>query len=216
MRQEAIEAIERERLVAIIRGVSADKILPLAQSLYEGGIRLLEVTFDSTGRVSDEETATMIGMLAKEMRGKMQIGAGTVLTAEQVALTANAGGEFIISPNTDAAVIKKSLEFGLVPIPGAYTPTEVCTALTLGADFVKLFPVTTLGPEYVKALRAPLGHARLLAVGGIDCDNIPDYLAAGVAGFGIGSSLTDKRLIASESWGEITALARRYVEAVKK
>jgi len=111
--------------------------------------------------------------------------------------------------------MKRTVELGMVSIPGAFSPSEIEDAYEFGADFVKLFPVTSLGAEYVKAVKAPLSHIDLLAVGGIDLDNIPLYKKAGVCGFGIGSNITDKSMIANEDWQGITELARQYSLAVK-
>jgi 2-dehydro-3-deoxyphosphogluconate aldolase/(4S)-4-hydroxy-2-oxoglutarate aldolase len=145
----------------------------------------------------------------------MYIGAGTVLTEEQVALTAQAGGKFIISPNVDKDVITATVKHGLVSMPGALTPSEICQAHKYGADFVKLFPVSDLGAGYVKAVKAPLSHIKLLAVGGITDENMAEYLKAGVYGFGIGSSLTDKKMIAENNWAGITELAKKYVSGAR-
>ena len=154
------ELIKSERLIVIVRGVKSEQLIPLAEAMYEGGVRLLEVTYSADGRVSDEETAQNIGALVKHFGDRMQIGAGTVLTEKQVALTAAAGGKYIISPNGNPAVINATKKAGLVSIPAAYTPTEIEAAYECGADFVKLFPVTALGPAYVKAVRGPSAKFR--------------------------------------------------------
>jgi 2-dehydro-3-deoxyphosphogluconate aldolase/(4S)-4-hydroxy-2-oxoglutarate aldolase len=215
MRQKIIDQIKKEKLIVIVRGIERKKLIPLAQAMYDGGVRLLEVTYSANGTVSDEETAETIRALVTHFGNKMYIGAGTVLTEKQVELTKNAGGCFIISPNTKERVIKRTVELGMVSIPGAFSPSEIEDAHESGADFVKLFPVTNLGAEYVKAIRAPLSHIDLLAVGGIDHDNIPLYKKAGACGFGIGSNITDKSMIANEDWQGITELARQYSSAVK-
>jgi 2-dehydro-3-deoxyphosphogluconate aldolase/(4S)-4-hydroxy-2-oxoglutarate aldolase len=145
----------------------------------------------------------------------MLIGAGTVLNEEQVNLTAEAGGGFIISPDINEAVIRRTVARGLVSIPGALTPSEITSAHRAGADFVKLFPIADLGINYVKSVRAPLSHIRLLAVGGINTQNISDYLKAGVCGFGIGSNIIDKEMLQRGDFKGIEALARDYTEAVK-
>ena len=183
--------------------------------MYAGGIRLLEITYSADKSVSDTDTAESIRALAEHFEGRMFIGAGTVLDETQVELTKKAGGMFIISPDVNENVIKKSVELGLVSMPGALTPTEITTANRAGADFVKLFPITSLGLDYVKAVRAPLSHVKLIAVGGIHDGNMKDYLKAGVCGFGIGSNIIDKKLIEAEDYNGITALAKKYVEAIK-
>lgn len=214
-RADIINEIEKNKLIAIIRGVPEDRLPDLAEALYEGGVRLLEITYSADGRVSDGDTASQISRLATRFDGRMLIGAGTVLTPRQVELTEKAGGCFVISPNAGKEVIEKTRELEMVSIPGALTPTEIVDAHKAGADFVKLFPVTSLGTSYVKAIKAPLSHIRLLAVGGIDENNMPDYLRAGVCGFGVGSNITDKKMIAASDWQGITALAKKYTDALK-
>jgi len=210
-----IQQILREKLIVIVRGVERQQLLPLAQALYDGGIRLMEVTYDAAGNIPDTEIADRIRMLASHFAGDMQIGAGTVLNPAQVEYTAEAGGGFIISPNTDPVVIRRTGELGLVSIPGALTPTEIMEAYRAGADFVKLFPVSTLGPAYVKAVAAPLSQIRLMAVGGVTADNAPQFLAAGACGIGVGSDLTSKKLLENGDYAAITALARKYIQAIR-
>ena len=215
MKNTVINSILENKIVVIVRGVAKEKLIPLAEAMYAGGIRLLEITYSADKSVSDEETAANIAMLAKHFEGRMFIGAGTVLNESQVELTKNAGGKFIISPDVNEAVIKKSVELGLVSMPGALTPSEITAADRAGADFVKLFPITNLGIEYVKAVRAPLSHIKMIAVGGVHEGNMKDYLRAGVCGFGIGSNIIDKKLIEAEDYAGITELAKRFIEAIK-
>ncbi|MBR5235843.1 MAG: bifunctional 4-hydroxy-2-oxoglutarate aldolase/2-dehydro-3-deoxy-phosphogluconate aldolase [Clostridia bacterium] len=216
MKKNVIESIQKHQIIAILRGIPEDKLISVAEALYEGGIRLLEVTYSANGKVSDEETAGYIKKLAEHFDGRMFIGAGTVLTEKQVRLTQKAGGLFIISPNTDEDVIRKTNKCSLVSIPGALTPSEIVAAHKYGADFVKLFPITNLGPDYVKAVKAPISHIKLLAVGGIDEKNMETYLAAGVCGFGVGSNITNKKMIAENDWVGITNLAKEYTKVVNK
>ncbi len=215
MNNEIIEQIENEKIIVIVRGVESSKLIPLAEAIYDGGIRLLEITYTATGAVNDEETAENIRMLATHFKGRMHIGAGTVLNEKQVELTYRAGGKFIISPDVNPDVIKKTKAFGMISMPGALTPTEVQIAHRSGADFVKLFPVANLGVGYVKAVKAPLSHIKLLAVGGIDLNNIEEYMSAGVCGFGIGTNIIDKNMIINNDFEGITKLAQKYVDVVK-
>lgn len=215
MRENVISAIEKEKIVVIVRGVEKEKLIPLAEAMYEGGIRLLEVTYSANGKITDEKTADSIRILSEHFEGRMYIGAGTVLTEKQVELTKNAGGKFVISPDTNEKVIEKTRELDMVSMPGALTPSEVQKAHVSGADFVKLFPVSNLGPDYVKAVKAPLSHIKFLAVGGITSENMPEYLKAGVCGFGIGSNIVDKKLIDANDFDAIAKLAEKYVAVVK-
>lgn len=216
MNKELIRELQREKLIVIVRGCPADRLIPLAQAMYDGGIRFLEITYSADGRVSDEETAQHIRQLVTRFEGQLYIGAGTVLSERQVALTRQAGGRFIISPNTDPQVIRATVQSGLVSIPGALSPSEIQLAHQSGADFVKLFPAVNLGPDYIKAVAAPLCHIPLLAVGGIHEENLAAYLKAGVCGFGIGSNIVSKSLIEAGDYAGITRLAAAYVRAVKE
>lgn len=215
MREQIIQTVEQEKLIVIVRGVESEKLIPLAEAMCQGGIRLLEITYSANGKVSDEETAANIAALAKHFEGRMYIGAGTVLTEKQVELTAKAGGKFIISPDTCPEVIQKTRKLGLVSMPGALTPSEMQIAHRNGADFVKLFPITSLGSSYVKAVKAPLSHLKVLAVGGVDESNMAEYLKAGVSGFGVGSNIINKKMLEQNDWQGITALAEKYVAIVK-
>lgn len=215
MREQVIQQILDNKIVAILRGVDSKKLINVAQAMYDGGIRLLEITYSANGAVSDEETAQSIKALSEHFKGKMFIGAGTVLTTKQVELTKKAGGQFIISPDVNIDVIKKTRKLKMVSLPGALTPTEIQTAHNAGADMIKLFPITNMGPDYVKAIKAPLSHIKMLAVGGINLENMQDYLNVGISGFGLGSNITPKKCIDEENYSEITALAKRYVDTVK-
>lgn len=212
MRNEIIDAIKKEKIIAIIRGVEKEYLISLAEALLKGGIKLLEITYSANGAVSDEKTAENIKMLAENFKGRMFIGAGTVLTPEQVELTKKAGGQFIISPDTYDAVIKKTRELDMVSIPGAFSPTDIQNAHRAGADFVKLFPITNLGISYLKAVKAPLSHINLLAVGGVNEKNVGEFIKAGAAGVGVGGGLTNKEWIQNGEFDKITALAEEFVK----
>lgn len=215
MREKVIKAIEDNKIVTIVRGVESGKLIPLAEAMYKGGIRLLEITYSADGSISDEETAENIEKLSKHFENRMFIGAGTVITEKQVELTKKAGGQFIISPDTYENVIKKTRELEMVSMPGALTPSEIQSAHRYGADFIKLFPITNMGIDYVKAVKAPLSHIKFLAVGGIEVENMPDYLKAGVCGFGIGASIVNKKLIEANDFDGITELAKKFTQVIE-
>ncbi len=215
MQETAVEKIEKNKIIVIIRGAEKDKLIPLAKTMYDGGIRLVEITYSANKSVSDEETAENIKMLCDYFRDKMLIGAGTVLTEKQVELTKNAGGRFIISPDTFEDVIRKTKKLEMVSIPGALTPSEIQKAHRLGADFVKIFPITSMGCEYVKAVKAPLSDIKLLAVGGVNENNMSEYLNVGISGFGIGSNIVNKKMLDKEDYEGIKSLAKVYVSRLK-
>lgn len=214
-KQQIIDRIAKEKLIVILRGVDKEKLIPLVQAMYEGGIRLLEITYNPSRPETDAQTAEQIDALVKRFGDKMLIGAGTVLTKKQVVLTHKAGGSFIISPNTDKSIIGKTCKLGMVSIPGALTPSECVLAHNVGADFVKLFPVSDMGSAYLKALKAPLSHIRFLAVGGVNAQNAQEYLRAGASGVGIGSCLADKKLIAEGNFEKLAESSKTFVDAIK-
>ena len=210
-----IQRIEEEKLIVILRGIHGEKLLNLVRAIHRGGVNLVECTFDATGKYPAEKTAEDIAMLVRELGSEMLFGAGTVLTERQVELTKAAGGRFVISPDTNEAIIRKTKELGLVSIPGALTPSEITAANRAGADFVKLFPISSMGASYLKAVKAPLSHVRFLAVGGIRLDNMAEYKAAGACGFGIGSNFASKDALESGDWEAITRGAAEYVAQAK-
>ena len=189
--------------------------MKIAHALYEGGIRLMEITYHQKAPDTFRATADTIGALVKEFEGKMLIGAGTVTTEELVDLTADAGGKFIISPDCYPGVIRRTRERNMVSIPGALTPTEIMTAHRCGADFAKLFPVSQLGIPYVKSITAPISHVKLLAVGGVNETNVADYLRAGLWGAGIGGNLANHKWIEAGEYHRITETARNIVSQIK-
>lgn len=210
--EEIKEQVEKEKVIAIVRGVSPEKCMQVAEALYAGGIRLMEVPFNPKDPASDETTANCIAALAEKYAGRMLVGSGTVLTVKQVELTAKAGGSYTIAPNTNADVIRRTVELGMVAMPGAMTPTEVEYAHECGAAYVKLFPAANLGVDYVKAIRAPLSHIKLLAVGGVSEKNFADFLKAGMSGAGVGGNLANKAWIEAGEFDKITEVARQLVE----
>lgn len=208
MYEKVFQTILDTKIVAILRGVKVEQVKPVAMALYRGGIRCIEVTFDQAK--GPEKTVKSMELLAEAFDGKMFIGAGTVLTVEQVEAAHRAGGTFIISPGIDQQVIRRTRELGLVSIPGAATATEVIQADQWGASIVKIFPAGDLGPSYIKSLRGPLEHIIYCAVGGVDHKNLAAFHRAGVSCFGVGSNIARKDLLAAEDYAGIEANARLY------
>lgn len=215
MRDKVIAMIEQEKVIAIVRGAKSEQCKAVARALFDGGIRLMEITYDQSNPDSWQATADAIGQLAKEYEGRMFVGAGTVTTPELVEMTAKAGGSFIISPDTDVTVIQKTRELGLVSMPGAVTPSEIKTAHNAGADYVKIFPIGNLGAGYLKAVKAPLSNIKMTAVGGVNEDNAVQFLKAGAAGLGVGGNLAKKEWIEAGEYNKLTDAAKALVKAVK-
>ena len=210
MREQIIQKVKDKKIVAIVRGVYGEDCVNLARALCEGGIELLEVTFDQSKPESLERTSDTIRQLVAQLGDKMIFGAGTVTTLEMLELARNAGAQFVVSPDTNEEVIKATVAAGMVSMPGALTPTEIVTAHRYGADFVKLFPAGTQGTGYLKAVTAPLNHIPILAVGGVNEKNIADFLNAGAVGAGVGGNLVNKTWIANGEFDKITALAKEF------
>ena len=204
------EIINANKVIAIARGVEPVKIADMAQALYNGGIKLVEVTFNQSSPTCNKDTAGSIKAIYDAMGDKMCVGAGTVMTVEQVRAAVDAGAKYIISPNTDREVIEETKKRGAISMPGAFTPSETVSAYKMGADYVKLFPAGLLGIAYIKALKAPISHIPLMAVGGIDADNLHDFLATGINGVGVGSSLVNQKLIKEEKWDELAGIAKKF------
>lgn len=215
MREQVIQWTEREKLIAIVRGVEREKCLKVAQALYDGGVRLMEVTYDQKEPDSWKTTAETIGELVRIFQGKMMVGAGTVTTPELVELTHSVGGLFVVSPTTNVSVIRRTRELGMVSMPGAMTPSEIMTAHHAGADIVKLFPAGELGSGYLKAVCAPISHVKMIAFGGINEKNIKEFLNAGAIGVGVSGKLFNHAWIEAGEYYRITESAKVLLEAAK-
>lgn len=212
MKNEIIKCITDSRVIVIVRKLKNEYLLPAAEAMYRGGIRLVEITFDPAGKFTEENTLQQIKLLRSHFGSDLYVGAGTVLSPGQVEAAHSAGASFIISPNTNPAVITAANELGMVSIPGAMTPTEIQFAHTSGADFVKIFPAAELGIDYLRAVSAPLNHIKMIAVGGIDERNIKGFYEAGAVAVGAGSCIIRKDAIADGEFNEITLHAKRMTE----
>lgn len=215
IREQIIKQVEAQKVIAILRGVEPEKCLETAKALYKGGIRMIEVTFNQKNVEKQKETVESIRLISEYFQGNVFVGAGTVTTVALVEIAAGAGAQYIISPDTSQEVIKRTRELGLVSMPGALTPTEILNAHKWGADFVKLFPIGSFGTDYIKAIKAPINHIHLLAVGGVNENNITDFLDAGCCGAGIGGNLAKKQWIDAGEFEKITQTATKLTEIIK-
>ena len=216
MKQDEIKRLVYEgRIIAIIRGFAPETCLRLAEAYAKGGIRLVEITFAQNAPETWKDTAAAIGAIRERFAGDVRVGAGTVLTEEQLTMCEQAGGEYMITPNVKTDLIRECVRRGLVAMPGALTPSEAVEAWEAGAGFVKIFPAGSLGPGYVKAIRAPLAHIPFLAVGGITPDNVAEFMRTGCVGAGVGGNLSNKEWIAAGEWDKIAETARLFVERSK-
>jgi len=188
-----LDALASKPLIAILRGIRPTEVVAVVDALVAHGFCIVEVPLNSPDALGSVE------LLVRHFGDTIVCGAGTVLEAAEVDALAAVGGQIVVSPNTDAAVIARALALGLVPLPGAATPTEVFTALRAGARHVKMFPADSLGPATLKAWRSVLpAHAAVYPVGGISARNLAEFLDAGAAGLGIGSTLYRPGMSAAE------------------
>ena len=183
--------LEQHKVVVIIRGIAPAYMSDLFQALYDGGIRMAEITLNS------EHALESISMMRKAYDGRMMVGAGTVLNEASAKDAIAAGAQFLVSPNVDEGMIRYAVANGVLPLPGAMTATEVVQAVRFGSPVVKIFPCSSLGPNYIKELKGPLNDIPMLAVGGINEDNVAEYMKAGAIGVGIGGSMVNKEWIHS-------------------
>ena len=214
MRQQVIEKIIEKKVIAIVRGIYDEECLGLARALHAGGVDLMECTFDQESAEERQKTVNTIKLLIAELGDQMCFGAGTVTSVEMVNLAKEAGAQFIVSPNTDEAVIRATVAADMVSIPGALTPTEIKFAHDCGGDFMKVFPACNMGVSYFKNIRAPLQQCRLLAVGGVNEKDAADYMAAGCCGVGVAGCLFKKEGIRAGEWEKITEASKALLNTL--
>jgi len=183
VQNDVLAYLERVKVVSIIRGNFGDVWLDIGAALIEGGITAIEVTMNSQGALDG------IQRLRSRYGDQAAIGAGTVLSPEQVDQVVDAGAQYVVAPNTNPDVIARCIEHGVLAIPGAYTATEIEFAYRLGAGLIKVFPAMPIGPAYFQALRGPYPHIPMMATGGIGIGHVKDFLDAGCNAVGLGSVL---------------------------
>ena len=211
MTNNILECVKQYRIIVALRGITPDKVVATAKALYEGGIRMLEITFNQAGERALTDTPAAIRAINETMGEKLLVGAGTVVTVKQAEAAVAAGAKYLLAPNFDPEVVAAAQRLGVASIPGALTPSEIAAAWRAGATMVKLFPVGNFGPAYVKAITAPLSHIPLLGMGGINKQNMLEYLSLpSLVGVGIGSNLAPVSLIQSGDYIGLTKLAKSY------
>ena len=191
-------------VIGILRGYSMAEVESIVLHSAKGGLRNIEITMNS------KEAAALIRLAKERAGGRMNVGAGTVCSLDDLEMALSAGATFIVTPIVNPEVIEACIEEAVPVIPGGFTPTEIYQAWQLGADMVKLFPANRFGPEYLKDLRGPLDRIKLVPTGGVDLRNLPVYLENGADGFGVGSPLFDKRRVEAGDWDWVEEQARRF------
>jgi len=208
-KEQLLSIVAESGVVAVMRAPSKEILLDISQALLAGGVPAIEVTMTTPKAIA------AIEMLADRFGDQAVVGVGTVLDPATARDAIAAGAQFVVSPTLDLAVIETTKRYGKISIPGAFTPTEILRAWSAGADSVKVFPATTLGPGYIRDLLAPLPQLKLTPTGGIDINNVADWIKAGAYFVGVGSSLVTKDAMARKDWPAITANAKAFVEAIR-
>ena len=208
-KDKVLKGLLASKAVAVIRMTDAAKLAQAAAALRKGGVTALEVTMSVPGAVE------IIRAMARDKEPGVLVGAGTVLDAGTASDVIAAGADFVVSPITDGDMIMACREAEILVVPGAFTPTEIVAAWRAGADIVKVFPATSLGPQFFRDLRGPLPQIRLMPTGGVTLENAREFLAAGACCVGIGTALLDKKLIDADDWEGLASRARRLVESLR-
>jgi 2-dehydro-3-deoxyphosphogluconate aldolase/(4S)-4-hydroxy-2-oxoglutarate aldolase len=209
-RERSIRIIRETGVVAIMRAQSSEQLLRAADAIREGGVQAIEVTMTTPGALQVIEQA------ASKYDQDVVFGAGTVLDAESARAAILAGAQFIVAPTLNRELIALCRRYSIPSMPGAYTPTEALTAWECGADMVKIFPSSVGGPAFIKALKAPLPQVELVPVGGVGLDNTADFIRAGAAALGVGSSLINQKLLDAGDFAALTERARGFIQAVAR
>lgn len=209
-KEQVLSKISSSGVVAVIRMSDVNKLSKVIDAVHRGGVNCIEITMTVPGAVN------IIRSLSSSMPTDVLIGAGTVTTPQIAKDVITAGAKFVVSPvlNLDVISVCKNLEIACMP--GCYTPTEIFTAWSAGADVCKVFPATSLGPKYFKDLSGPFPHIKLMPTGGVTIDNVGEWIAAGAVAVGIGSDLLDKKAIDEGRYEVLTErAAKMYANFLK-
>ena len=210
-KSDILDSIHKTGIIAVIRGMEPERVVKIAESLINGGIKVLEVTMNSPKVLSVIEKVK-----DALFDSSVIIGAGTVLDSESARAAILAGAEFIVGPNLNFGVIKVCNRYDIPVIPGVMTPTEIVEGLEAGADLLKIFPANVLGPSYIKSILPPIKYAKLVPTGGISLSNVGDYISAGAFAVGAGGGLLDKILIEKEDYATLSQRAKTFRETIDK
>lgn len=205
-----LNELKESGIVAVIRGANKDNIIPIAKALSAGGVKALELT------VETPKILSLVEMVADELKEDAIVGVGTVLDPETARASIMAGAKFVFSPVVNVETIKMTKRYGVLSVPGAFTPTEILTAYEHGADLIKVFPANIVGPGYFKDVHGPMPHIPLMPTGGINISNVGSYIKAGAVAAGVGSTLVNTKAVIDEAYlSNLTDLASQFVREVQ-
>jgi 2-dehydro-3-deoxyphosphogluconate aldolase / (4S)-4-hydroxy-2-oxoglutarate aldolase len=206
-KSEIISLLTNPGIIAVVRAQKPEQVLPLSEALLAGGVIAIEITMTTPNAIEAIRDAS------QKMGDRALIGVGTVLDVKTCRAAIEAGAQFVVSPICRTELIPVAHEAGRPIMLGAYTPTEAQTAHEAGSDFIKIFPADGLGAGYIKAIRAPLPHLKVVPTGGVDLKTIGDFLNAGCVAVGAGSSLVSAKILQDGAWAELTQRAKDFVKA---
>ncbi|HHU82290.1 MAG TPA: bifunctional 4-hydroxy-2-oxoglutarate aldolase/2-dehydro-3-deoxy-phosphogluconate aldolase [Firmicutes bacterium] len=209
-KERTLQILEETGVVAVIRVDSRAVLMDTTLALAEGGIKGLEITMTSPGALGAIEEAV------EKLGDRVIIGVGSVLDAVTARLAILAGAGFVVSPVLKPEIIEVCQRYSIPCIPGAFTPTEILAAWETGADVVKIFPATKLGPSFIKDIRGPLPQVKLTPTGGVNLENTGEFIKAGAVFAGVGGALVDKKLVAEKKWADLAQRAAQFIAAVKE
>lgn len=209
-KSEIISLLKNPGIIAVVRAQKQEQVIPLSEALIAGGVIAIEITMTTPNAIAAIREAR------EKLGQRALIGVGTVVDGDTCRAAIAAGAEFVVSPICRLDLIPIAAAANRPIMLGSYTPTEAQRAHEAGADFIKIFPADTLGPNYIKALRAPLPHLNLVPTGGVDAANVADWFKAGVAAVGAGSSLVSAKILSAAAWPELTRRAAEFVKAAAR
>lgn len=208
LKRDILKIIEDTGVVAVVRLNDPAKLDDIVKAISRGGVKAIEITFTSTNALE------MISTLSAAADDEILVGAGTVLDADTAKAAIEAGAKFVVSPVLNVGIIETVRKYEKVCVCGAFSPTEILTAWENGADIVKIFPATSVGPQYLKDIHGPLPDIKLSPTGGVTADNAEEFIRSGACFIGVGTALLDKKMIIDNDWGGLTELAGKFIQAV--
>jgi 2-dehydro-3-deoxyphosphogluconate aldolase/(4S)-4-hydroxy-2-oxoglutarate aldolase len=207
-RDRVLDIILSSKVIAVIRMSDTDKLVKVAEAIKQGGVKAIEITMTTPSAIE------IIAAMAKKKSADVLIGAGTVLDPETAAQVIHAGADFVVSPVTNFEMIRICRQYDTFVAPGAFSPTEILAAWEKGADVVKVFPATSVGPKYFKDIKGPLPQVRLMPTGGVSIENAREFIANGACCVAIGTALLDRKAIETENWDILTQKAKTLVDSL--
>ncbi|MCF7803322.1 MAG: bifunctional 4-hydroxy-2-oxoglutarate aldolase/2-dehydro-3-deoxy-phosphogluconate aldolase [Candidatus Marinimicrobia bacterium] len=209
-RAQILQQLTNTGIAAVIRMESVEKLLATVNAIRAGGIDCIEIT------MTTPDALNVISQARQELPDDVLVGVGSVLDGATARMAINAGAQFVVSPIFKEEIIHTAHRYDAPAIPGGFTPTEVVAAWEAGADVVKVFPASSVGPKHLKAIKGPMPQIKLTPTGGVNLDTVADFLGAGAEFLGVGSALLNKKAIANEDWETLTELAGEFISRIKK